>query len=133
MTYMSEKQYNAQMKTVRLMNQSKEREMKLREEKNKYRRKIKMPPTSKIVLLVVFLLCLQIVFFCERIMVETGDTSALYVLIGAPVSLMPIAISYMIKSKAENTAGGIVYDQAMRDQIDELDSGGDAGSETTTY
>ena len=133
MTYMSEKQYNAQMKTARLMNQSKEREMKLREEKNKYRRKIKMPPTSKIVLLVVFLLCLQIVFFCERIMVETGDTSALYVLIGAPVSLMPIAISYMIKSKAENTAGGIVYDQAMRDQIDELDSGGDAGSETTTY
>ena len=133
MTYMNEKQYNAQMKTVRLMNQSKEREMKLREEKNKYRRKIKMPPTSKIVLLVVFLLCLQIVFFCERIMVETGDTSALYVLIGAPVSLMPIAISYMIKSKAENTAGGIVYDQAMRDQIDELDSGGDAGSETTTY
>ena len=106
MNYISDRDYNAQMKAIKRMNQSKERE--------KYSFKFKMPSTSKIVLFVVFVLCLQILFFCEHIMEETGDLSALYVLIGVPVSLVPICLGYYWKSCQENTSGGIIYDTAMR-------------------
>lgn len=113
MSYMSEREYNARMARIQRENESKERELNLEKERKKYAFKFKMPSTSKIVLFVVFVLCIQILFFCERIMEETGDLSALYVLIGVPVSLVPICLGYYWKSRAENTAGGIVYEAAM--------------------
>lgn len=113
MGYLSEKEYATRLKRVQMDNESKERKRKLREEKNKFRPKIKLPSTSKLVLLVVILLCLEIVFFCQYVMIEFGDTSALYTLIGIPVTLVPTIWGYYSKSKAENTAGGIVFEQAM--------------------
>lgn len=113
MGYLSEKEYATRLKQVQMDNESKERKRKLREEKNKFRPKIKLPSTSKLVLLVVILLCLEIVFFCQYVMIEFGDTSALYTLIGIPVTLVPTIWGYYSKSKAENTAGGITYDMAM--------------------
>lgn len=116
MRYISDREYKSRLKSIQDFNKSKEREMRLEKERNKYRFKLKFPSTSKIVLAVTFLMCLQIVFFCEYAMFTSGDFSALYVLIGAPVTLVPIALGYLIKSKAENTVGGIVYEQAMRDR-----------------
>lgn len=116
MNYISDRDYNAQMKVIKRMNQSKEREMKLRKEREKYGFKLKMPSTSKIVLFVSLVICLQIVFFCERLMVELKDTSALYVLLGIPAAMAPIIWAYFSKSKAENTKNGIVYEIAMRNQ-----------------
>lgn len=113
MSYLSEKEYATRLKRVQMDNESKERKRKLREEKNKFRPQIKLPSTSKLVLLVVILLCLEIVFFCQYVMIEFGDTSALYTLIGIPVTLVPTIWGYYSKSKAENTAGGITYDMAM--------------------
>ena len=69
--------------------------------------------TSKLILLGMILLCLQIVFFCEYAMLTLGDASAMYVLIGIPAALAPIVWGYYSKSKAENVAGGIVYESAM--------------------
>ena len=116
MRYISDREYKSRLKSIQDFNKSKEREIRLEKERNKYRFKLKFPSTSKIVLAVTFLMCLQIVFFCEYAMFTSGDFSALYVLIGAPVTLVPIALGYLIKSKAENTVGGIVYEQAMRDR-----------------
>lgn len=113
MGYLSEKEYTARLKEIQTRNESKERKRKLKEEKNKFRPKIKLPSTSKLILLVVILLCLEIVFFCQYVMIEFGDTSALYTLIGIPVTLVPTIWGYYSKSKAENTAGGITYDMAM--------------------
>lgn len=76
--------------------------------------------TSKIVLLVVFILCIEIVVFCEVMMSKYGDLSAMYALIGVPATLIPIVCGYMIKSKAENTQGGITYDMAMLDRQQEF-------------
>ena len=115
MSYMSEREYKSRLKAIQEFNKNKEREMKLAKERNKYGFKLKLPSTSKIVLAITFLMCLQIMFFCEYAMLTSGDFSALYVLIGAPVTLVPIALGYMVKSKAENTSGGIVYEQAMHD------------------
>lgn len=112
---MSDREYKSRLKAIQESNRNKEREMRLEKERKKYGFKLKLPSTSKIVLAITFLMCLQIMFFCEYAMLTSGDFSALYVLIGAPVTLVPIALGYMVKSKAENTSGGIVYEQAMHD------------------
>lgn len=111
--YLSEKEYEARLKRLKMVNRSKERKRKLKEEKRKSIPKLKLPSTSKLILIGAVLLCLEIVIFCEYTMVTIGDTSAMYVLIGIPATLIPIIWGYYSKSKAENTHGGIVYDMAM--------------------
>lgn len=131
MAYISERQYNARMEEIQRMNKSKEREAQLKKERDKYAFKLKMPSTSKIVLFVSLLICIQIIFFCENIMVELSDTSALYVLLGIPAAMAPIIWAYYSKSKAENTEGGIVYQtammQAQNDSYTETDTESSAG------
>lgn len=131
MAYISERQYNARMEEIQRMNKSKEREAQLKKERDKYAFKLKMPSTSKIVLFVSLLICIQIIFFCENIMVELSDTSALYVLLGIPAAMAPIIWAYYSKSKAENTEGGIVYQtammQAQNDSYTETDAESSAG------
>ncbi len=113
MKYISEKEFNSQMTRIQKENLSKERARKLKEEKKKGRPKHKLPSTSKLILLGMILLCIQIVIFCEYAMMTLYDASSLYVLIGIPAALAPIIWGYYSKSKAENTVGGIVYDTAM--------------------
>lgn len=115
MKYISEKEFNAQMKRIQRENESKERLQKLKDEKEKGKKKFKLPSTSKLILLGVILLCVQIVFFCEYAMLTLYDASSMYVLIGIPAALAPIIWGYYSKSKAENTQGGIVYDSAMEE------------------
>ena len=111
--FLSEKEYEARMKRIKRDNVSNERKRKLKEEKHKNMPKLKLPSTSKLILIGAVLLCLEIVIFCEYTMITLGDTSAMYVLIGIPATLIPIIWGYYSKSKAENTQGGIVYDMAM--------------------
>ena len=113
MKYISEKEYNAQLKQIQRDNESRERARKLKEEKKKGRPKRKLPSTSKLILLGMIVMCVQIVIFCEYAMMTLYDTSSLYVLIGIPVALAPTIWGYYSKAKAENTAGGITYDIAM--------------------
>ena len=113
MGYLTEKKYEIRMQKIKKDNESKERKYRLKKEKEKYKSKIKLPSTSKLILLGAILLCLQIVIYCEYAMITTGDTSAMYVLIGIPATLVPVIWGYYSKAKAENTAGGITYDMAM--------------------
>jgi len=114
---MSEKEFNSRLKKIQDKNIEKERKRKLREEKLKYFPKFKLPSTSKLVLFAVFLLCIEIIIFCQYAMIVLGDTSALYVLIGVPVSLVPVVLGYYNKSKAENSKDGITYDLAMLEKM----------------
>lgn len=114
MRYMSERQYESNMREITQKNRQIEMRKKLRAEKTKHYPQFKFPSTSKLVLFVVIALCLQIVGFCEFIMYKTSDTSAMYALIGLPVTLVPVIWGYYSKSKAENTEGGIVYEMAVR-------------------
>lgn len=113
MKHISEKEFNFRMKEIQKENLSRERARKLKEEKKKGKPKRKLPSTSKLILLGMILLCVQIVIFCEYAMMTLYDASSLYVLIGIPAALAPIIWGYYSKSKAENTVGGIVYDTAM--------------------
>lgn len=113
MKYLSEKEFNAQMKRIRAANLTKKRKAELKEERKKGKPQKKVFSTSKIVLIGMILICVEIVLFCEYAMLKLMDTSSMYVLIGIPVALAPIIWGYYSKSKAENTSGGIVYETAM--------------------
>ncbi len=85
--------------------------------KNRYRKKRKLS-TSKIILVVVFVICIQILVFSEYAMLRFGDLSAMYALIGVPATIVPTVIAYFSKSKAENSANGITYEMAMLDRME---------------
>ena len=121
MRYMSELQYDIEMKRIKRENSSRRRIQKLQEEKNKLKKKHKLPPTSKLVLLVVFALSIQIIAFVEFVMLKYGDFSAAYALIGIPVTIVPTILGYYHKSKAENTQGGIIYEKAMMENDEDDD------------
>ena len=63
----------------------------------------------------------EIVVFAQVIMWHFGDFSSLYVLIGIPATMALPLFEYMSKSRAQNTAGGITYQLAMRQQ-DRIDN-----------
>lgn len=113
MRYLSDKQFQSKMSKIRMENKQKKKLQALKAERKKYQHKLKLPSTSKLILLGIILLCVEIVIFCEYVMLKLQDTSSMYVLIGIPTSLIPVVLGYYFKSKAENTSGGIVYDMAM--------------------
>lgn len=113
MNYLSEQEFDTQMEKIKKKNESIERKRKLKEEKNKYGFKLKLPSTSKLIVLAVFLMCIEILIYTQYAVIVTGDTSALITLLGIPVTLVPTLFSYYSKAKAENTASGIVYEKTM--------------------
>ena len=115
MGYMTKQEFEKKLHKIRLENQDKRRKQKLEDEKNKYKKKKKLPSTSKLILIGAVILCLQIIIFCEYMMWKTGDLQAMYVLIGISASLASVIIGYLLKSKAENTSGGIIYETAMEE------------------
>lgn len=125
MGYLTEKEYEARLEKIKKDNESKERKRKLREEKKKHKAKLKLPPTSKLILIGSVLLCLEIIVFCEYIILTSYDSSAIYVLVGIPATLIPIILGYYNKSKAENTQGGIVFENAMHQYNQQDDFSGD--------
>lgn len=113
MLYLTKEEFQRELTKIQAWNEQKSYRKRLREERRRYRPKIKLPSTSKLILLVAFLLCLEIIIFCEYMMIKTGDLSSLYSMIGVASALIPLCLGYYFKSKAENTAGGITYDMTM--------------------
>lgn len=130
---MTKQEYLNNIQKIKRQNQQAEMRKNLRKLKAKRYPKFKLPSTSKIVLWAVILLNFQIIWFVEKAMMQWGDFSAIYALIGIPATLIPIVWAYYAKSKAENTKGGIIYDSAMaqinqpHDFSDETDSDGCVG------
>ena len=77
---------------------------------------------AKILMVAMIAICLEIIVYAEAIMWYTLDTSSLYALVGVAASLAASIWAYCEKSKAENTAGGIVYDTVMKQQDNEPDN-----------
>lgn len=117
MVYMTKKQYDSKLAKLQKRNESIEYKRKLREERMKYFPKFVLPSTSKIVLIVSAILCLEILAFCQYMIIKTGDTNALYAMVGALFTFMPVVIGYFVKSTKENTKFGIVYETTMADKI----------------
>lgn len=116
MAHISKEEYEIELAKIKAENASKERKRKLDEEKQKgkVKREFKMPSMSKLLMFGLIALCLQIVFFVEYATMQLQDASALYALIGIPAAIVAAMLGYFSKSKAENTASGIVYETAMK-------------------
>lgn len=113
MIYMTKSQFDSKLAKARRRNETIEYKRRLREERMKHWPKFVMPSTSKIVLIVAAILCVEILFFCQWMIVRTGDTNALYAMVGVITALSSIVIGYFVKSTKQNTVGGITYETAM--------------------
>ena len=129
---MTNEEFKQELEEIREKNKQHEMKHRLRKERMKGlpHFKMKKPATSKVALFLTIFITFQIVLFVEYVMLKYGDFSATYALIGIPATLAPSIISYMNKSKAENSVGGITYDSAMaqynstndtQDSVDNID------------
>lgn len=119
MKTISESEYESELKKIQAQNLTKQRRLELKKERKRFSRKRGHISTSKIVMFCVILICVQIIAFVEYATITLSDTSAMYALIGIPTTLVPTICGYYNKSKAENTAGGITYDMAMKSGDDD--------------
>lgn len=109
---MTSREYELELKKIKAKNRQIEMKRNLKAAKVK-RFNFKKPNTSKLIVFVVFAICLQILWFSEHMISLTGDTSYMYALIGIPAALIPTILGYYAKSSKENQVGGITYDTAM--------------------
>lgn len=121
MRYISEKEYEQEMKRIQRMNASKERKALLDAERDKCKPRKKKMSVSKIALFAMFMLMLVISVWFMYEAHRLGDLSQSYALIGIAASLCAALTSYFMKSRAENTEGGIIYETAMMNAGDDLE------------
>ncbi len=110
--YLTKQEYELELKKIKEKNQQIKMKQNLKAAKVS-RFNIPKISTSKLILIAVLLLNLQIIYFVEKAIMTYGDLSALYALIAIPATLIPTVWAYFSKAKAENCAGGITYDSAM--------------------
>lgn len=110
---MTKSQFDSKLAKAKRRNETIEYRRRLREERTKYWPKFILPSTSKIVLIVAAILCVEILFFCQWMIVQTGDTNALYAMVGVIATLASVVLGYFVKSTKENTKFGITYETAM--------------------
>lgn len=110
--YLTSREYELELKKIKAQNRQIEMKRNLKAAKVK-RFNLKKPNTSKLIVFVVFAICLQILWFSEHMISLTGDTSYMYALIGIPAALIPTILGYYAKASKENQVGGITYDTAM--------------------
>lgn len=120
--YLTDQEYKLELNKIKEQNKQIEMKQKLKAAKIK-RFNLKKPNTSKLIVFVVFAICLQILWFSEHMISLTGDTSYMYALIGIPAALIPTVISYFNKSKVENTSEtGYVYEARMAELNNQQDT-----------
>ena len=110
--YLTSREYELELKKIKAKNRQIEMKRNLKAAKVK-RFNLKKPNTSKLIVFVVFAICLQILWFSEHMISLTGDTSYMYALICIPAALIPTILGYYAKASKENQVGGITYDTAM--------------------
>lgn len=109
---MTSREYELELKKIKAQNRQIEMKRNLKAAKVK-RFNIPRVSTSKLILVAVLLLNLQIIHFVEKAIMTYGDLSALYALIAIPATLVPTVWAYYAKARVENCTGGITYDSAM--------------------
>ena len=91
---------------VQMFGKKKVKEKKVKKQKEK-------KETSKVVLFVVFLICIEILLYTEVMVFVLRDSNTLYTLVSVPITLVPITLGYYWKARSQNMKGGITYDTAM--------------------
>ena len=112
---MSETQYNHELSKIKTRNESIRRKRALKDEKNKYKRKFKLPSTSKLMAAYLFLFLNVVVIFAMVAMWHFSDLTYLGVLVTDLAAQILVYLIYSVKATRENIKGGITYALALRD------------------
>lgn len=117
---MTDEQYNKKVEKARKIARDKVRKKKIHSIKhpNKQAKPRKHFEFSKIIVLVTFVMCMEVLIFSQVLLYKTMDTSALYSLIAIPTTLVPILFGYFNKSKQENIlkiGQNAQYDNSIND------------------
>lgn len=132
MKYITQSKFENELAKIRVRNKSYERKKLLKAEKNKYRNKIKLPSTTKLVMTYLFILLNTVLIYAMVAMWHFSDLSYLGVLITDIVAQLITFFIYTVKSTKENTVGGITYDLAMKQSnIEMTDMTQETTDETT--
>lgn len=132
MKYITQSKFENELAKIRVRNKSYERKKLLKAEKNKYRNKIKLPSTTKLVMTYLFILLNTVLIYAMIAMWHFSDLSYLGVLITDIAAQLITFFIYTVKSTKENTVGGITYDLAMKQSnIDMTDMTQETTDETT--
>ena len=100
---------------------------KIKRKWRKFKKNHKKPTWTKLTMFFMFAVCLEIIIYAEVAMWRTWDMSCLYALVGVAASLSASIWAYCEKAKAENTAGGITYDTAVKKSEPEPNEDGTYG------
>lgn len=120
MERLNEKQFENALKRIQIENEYKERNRKLKEEKRKYKPKIKLPSTSKLMVAYLFVILNIVLFYAMYMMYHFAELTYLGVLITDVASQILVFLIYAVKSAKENSQNGITYEMAMLEKKNEL-------------
>lgn len=120
MRYLSENDFKEQMKHEVAMNKSRQRMQKLKDEKNKYKSHFKLPSTSKLIAVYLFVILNIVLGFAMVSMWHFSDLSYLGVLITDVAAQILTYVVYSHKALKENSKSGITYEIAMLEKQNEL-------------
>lgn len=118
-----ERVFEAELRRIKAKNRKIKRKRALRAERRKYRLKIKWPTQSKLGMWYIFISCTAVQIYSMAAMWHFADLSPLYALIGATVGEGLTYYAYTAKAKAENTTGGIVYENSLKNQTEAPEEG----------
>lgn len=118
-----ERAFEAELRRIRTKNRKIQRKRALRAERRKYRLRIKWPTQSKLGMWYIFISCTAVQIYSMAAMWHFADLSPLYALIGATVGEGITYYAYTAKAKAENTTGGIVYENSLKNQTEPSEEG----------
>lgn len=118
-----ERAFEAELRRIRTKNRKIQRKRALRAERRKYRLRIKWPTQSKLGMWYIFISCTAVQIYSMAAMWHFADLSPLYALIGATVGEGLTYYAYTAKAKAENTTGGIVYENSLKNQTEPSEEG----------
>lgn len=128
MKYLSKEEYNAKLKQIEELNKVKERKYNLKTEKNKFKKKRKLPSTSKLMAVYLFLILNIVLFYAMIAMWHFQDLTYLGVLITDVAAQVLTYFIYTKKATAENTSAdgtGIVF-QSMMNEFNRKQMQGDS-------
>lgn len=114
MRYISEREYNARLKRIQAKNEGIKRRIALKEERNKYRAKLKLPTTSKLMAAYLFIILNVVLIYAMVAMWRFADLTYLGVLITDVAAQVLTYLIYSKKATIENSAGGITYEMALK-------------------
>lgn len=113
----TQRKYERKLREAEKRGEIRKLKREIKEKEKSYDPPKKKMSASKMYMILMLTIAVEIVVFIEWVTIHTGDTSCLYVLASIPVTtLVPSLLSYFKKSRIENSAGGIVYDAAFRTQ-----------------